>query len=124
MEILIFIFIIVIGAGITWAIGDDKRTEGGTETNQPNESNKPQHQSTISYQSTLSLFLSIFAWIELVCGIILAFVFGFVKKSHYSDVLEFDAAMFFGMLFAGIISFMIFQSFAVFVKAANKYLNS
>lgn len=123
MEILIFI--IVIGAGITWVIYTiNKPTEGGTETNQPNESNKPQHQSTISYQSTLSLFLSVFAWIELVCGIILAFAFGFVKESRYSDDLEFDAAMFFGILFAGIISFMIFQAFAVFVKAANKYLNS
>lgn len=72
----------------------------------------------------LGTALSVFAWIELVCGIILAFAFGFVKESHYSDDLEFNAAMFFCILLSAIISFMILQAFSVFVKAANKYLNS
>lgn len=72
----------------------------------------------------LGTALSVFAWLELVCGIILAFVYGFVEESRYSDDLAFNAAMFFGVLFAGIISFMIFKALAVFVKAANKYLNS
>lgn len=62
----------------------------------------------------LGTALSVFSWIELVCGIILAFVFGF----------EFNVAMFFCILLSAIISFMILQAFSVFVKAANKYLNS
>lgn len=76
-----------------------------------------------NYSNGLGIALSIFAWIELVSGVILAFVFGLEKESPYSDDLELNAAMFLGVLIASIISFMIFKALSVLVEAANKYIS-
>lgn len=112
MEILLIILIIATIVGLIVYFSISKSIEQVTDEKEK------------APKSTLSSMLNIFAWLELVCGIILAFVYGFVEESRYSDDLAFNAAMFFGVLFAGIISFMIFKALAVCVKAANKYLNS
>ncbi|MCM1301908.1 MAG: hypothetical protein NC226_09320 [Bacteroides cellulosilyticus] len=65
--------------------------------------------------------LKILAGLELIAGIVFAFVGG-IDNSGYST--EFSPIIFFGCLIGGIIGFAVLAALSVFVKAANKYLNS
>ncbi len=63
----------------------------------------------------LSTLIEIFAVLELIAGVILAFAVGFTYENVF---------IFFGFFIGGIISFIVLSALSVFVKAANKYLNS
>lgn len=72
-------------------------------------------EESIDWVRWLASTLQILAWLELVAGVIGAFVGGLGLENGF---------IFFGCLIGGIIGFVTFYALSVCVKAANKYLNN
>lgn len=85
-----------------------------------NSIHRQQKDDKLNYNWLVGL-LKILAGLELIAGIVFAFVGG-IDDSGYST--EFSPIIFFGCLIGGIIGFVVLVALSVFVKAANKYLNS
>lgn len=68
--------------------------------------------------------LAIFACISLFASVIAAVVLGFQETGVYYTHTEFNAPVFWGLLFSGFLEFLLLNSMCIIVKAANKYLNS
>lgn len=104
---------------------ETKREIEGLEFEQDNNTNETTKLSN-DYESYLSFLLIFLAYVNLIVGLLGAFIFGFAEITEYGRIHYFDTfnpSIFFTCLIGGFFSYAVLASMSKFVEVANKYLS-